>query len=158
MSLKDNIENSIKNDVEMLGYEIEYVDVVKEGKDNFVKVVIDKEGSSLTTEDCEIVSRKIEDKIDSLVKMDDGYILEVSSPGLERVLKNVRLYRKYIGKEILVKLYKKLDDKKEITGKLVKVSEDDTKIEIEENNKVITLQLADIASANTIYDYEKECF
>ena len=158
MAKKEDIEQTIIPDIEALGYELEYVESVKEGQNNILRVVIDKPSGLLTTEDCEKVSRKIEDKVDGLVKMEDGYILEVSSPGLERTLKNIKLYRKYIGKEILVKLYKKLDGTKELTGKLVGVSDDDSAIELETNGNVISLKLAEIASANTIYNFEKECF
>jgi len=157
MAKKEDIEQTIIPDIEALGYELEYVESVKEGQNNILRVVIDKPSGLLTTEDCEKVSRKIEDKVDGLVKMEDGYILEVSSPGLERTLKNIKLYRKYIGKEILVKLYKKLDGTKELTGKLVGVSDDDSAIELETNGNVISLKLAEIASANTIYNFEKEC-
>ena len=157
MAKKIDIEQVVVSDVEALGYELEYVESVKEGPNNILRVVIDKPNGLLTTEDCEKVSRKIEDKVDALVKMDDGYILEVSSPGLERALKNSKLYRKYVGQNILVKLYKKVDSTKELTGKLLRVSEDDTTIDIEIDGNVLSLKLAEIASANTIYDFEKEC-
>ena len=59
----------------------------------------------MDVDDCEKVSRLIEDPVDSLISKE--YVLEVSSPGLERQLKNMKLYKKYTGKEIFVKLYKK---------------------------------------------------
>ena len=155
MALKDNIEMSVKPDIEALGYEIEYIEVAREGKDNFVRVVIDKPEVSLNTEDCEKVSRAIEDKVDSLVKLDDGYILEVASAGLERQLKNISLFKKYIGENVLIKLYKKQNGKKEFEGKLVDVTDND-EIVIECNNSNISIKFADIATANTIYDFKKE--
>ena len=155
MALKDNIENAVRQDVEDLGYEIEYVEVTREGKDNFVRVVIDKPKVSLNTDDCEKVSRAIEDKVDSLVKLDDGYILEVASAGLERQLKNVALFKKYIGENVLIKLYKKQNDKTEFEGKLIDVT-DNNDIVIECNNNNISIKFADIAAANTIYDFKKE--
>lgn len=155
MALKDNIENCIKEDVCALGYEIEYIEVVKEGKENYVRVVIDKPGVSLNTEDCEKISRAIEEKVDSIVKLDDGYILEVSSAGLERQLKNIRLFKKYIGENVLVRLYKKLSDKKEFLGKLIEVTEDDN-IVVETDDGNVTINFADIAAANTVYDFNFE--
>lgn len=155
MALKDNIENAVRQDIEDLGYEIEYVEVAREGKDNFVRVVIDKPGMSLNTEDCEKVSRAIEDRVDKLVKLDDGYILEVSSAGLERQLKNITLFKKYIGENVLIKLYKKQDGKKEFEGKLIDVTDEDNVV-IECNNSNMSIKFADIAAANTIYDFKKE--
>lgn len=154
LSLKDNIEKIIKADIEALGYEIEYIEVVKVGKENYVRVVIDRCKESLNTEDCEKVSRTIEDKIDSVVSFDDGYILEVSSAGLERQLKNISLFKKYIGENVLVKLYKKYMDKKEFTGKLVGVIDDNVVIECD--TEKVSIKFADIATANTIYDFNFE--
>lgn len=154
MALKDNIEKIIKSDVEALGYEIEYIEVVKVGKENYVRVVIDRCKESLNTEDCEKVSRTIEDKIDSVVSFDDGYILEVSSAGLERQLKNISLFKKYIGENVLVKLYKKYLDKKEFTGKLVDVVDDNVVLECD--TEKVSIKFADIATANTIYDFNFE--
>lgn len=154
LALKDNIEKIIKSDVEALGYEIEYIEVVKVGKENYVRVVIDRCKESLNTEDCEKVSRTIEDKIDSVVSFDDGYILEVSSAGLERQLKNISLFKKYIGENVLVKLYKKYLDKKEFTGKLVDVVDDNVVLECD--TEKVSIKFADIATANTIYDFNFE--
>lgn len=156
MSLKDNIEKVVKSDVEALGYEIEYIEVVKVGKENYVRVVIDRCKESLNTEDCEKVSRAIEDKIDSVVNFDDGYILEVSSAGLERQLKTIELFKKYIGENVLVKLYKKHLGKKEFSGKLIEVIDDNVVVFCDGEN--VSIKFADIATANTIYDFgfEKE--
>lgn len=154
LALKDNIEKVIKADIEVLGYEIEYIEVAKEGKENYVRVVIDKPGASLNTEDCEKVSRTIEDKIDAVVSFDDGYILEVSSAGLERQLKNISLFKKYIGENVLVRLYKKYLDKKEFTGKLVDVVDDNVVLECD--TEKVSIKFADIAAANTVYDFNFE--
>lgn len=149
--LTDSIENKIKGDVEALGYEIEYTEYVKEGESKIFRVVIDKAGTSLTTDDCEIVSRKIEDKVDSLMAKDEAYVLEVSSPGLERALKNNKLYKKYIGNNVRIKLYKKVEDSKELEGTLLE-SEDDY-IVLLVDNKQIKIERENIACGNTVYEF-----
>lgn len=143
---------TVEEKVLKLGYEIEYIEVVKEGKDNFVRIVIDKEGS-LTTEDCEKVSRSIEDDVEKAVKL-DSYILEISSPGLERQLKNVDLYKKYIGEKVNIRLYKKINDSKEFEGILKNVIED-AKIVIEVSGNDLEIDLKDIACGNTVYDFKE---
>lgn len=155
MALKDNIANSIKSDIEKLGFELEYVELEKEGKENYVTVVIDKRGTFITTADCELVSRAIEDKVDSIVKLENGYIFEVSSAGLERKLKTIELFKKYVGERVLIKLYKKIEDEKEIEGKLISVDNDDNII-VEKDGKEICLKFAQIAAANTVYDFNFE--
>ncbi len=147
----ENIEKQINPKIEEEGFELEYVEFVKEGDNNILRVVIDKLNENISVDDCEKISRKIEDDIDK--NIDKEYVLEVSSAGLERQLKNKKLYKKYIGNEVYVKLYKKLDGKKEITG-ILKSIDDENNIVIESLEKEYTFNIKDIAIAHTIYDFE----
>ena len=149
--LTDNIEAKIVKDVEDLGYEIEYTEYVKEGGNKIFRVVIDKVGTSLTTDDCEIVSRKIEDTVDSLMAKDEAYVLEVSSPGLERALKNNKLYKKYIGNNVRIKLYQKIEDSKELEGTLLESEEEYIVLLVED--KKIKIEKENIACGNTVYEF-----
>lgn len=146
----DNIEKIIIPKIEEEGFEIEYVEFVKEGDNNILRVVIDNPNGNVAIDDCEKISRKIEGDIDK--NIDKEYVLEVSSAGLERQLKNIKLFEKYIGSEVYVKLYKKLDDKKEITGILKSVN--DNNIVIESLEKEYIFNIKDIAVAHTIYDFD----
>ena len=146
----DNIEKIIIPKIEEEGFEFEYVEFVKEGDNNILRVVIDNPNGNVAIDDCEKISRKIEDDIDK--NIDKEYVLEVSSAGLERQLKNIKLFEKYIGSEVYVKLYKKLDDKKEITGILKSVN--DNNIVIESLEKEYIFNIKDIAVAHTIYDFD----
>ena len=145
-----NIEKIIIPKIEEEGFEIEYVEFVKEGDNNILRVVIDKPNGNVAIDDCEKISRKIEDDIDK--NIDKEYVLEVSSAGLERQLKNIKLFEKYIGSEVYIKLYKKIDDKKEITGILKSVN--DNNIVIESLEKEYIFNIKDIAVAHTIYDFD----
>lgn len=146
----DNIEKIIIPKIEEEGFEIEYVEFVKEGDNNILRVVIDNPNGNVAIDDCEKISRKIEDDIDK--NIDKEYVLEVSSAGLERQLKNIKLFEKYIGSEVYIKLYKKIDDKKEITGILKSVN--DNNIVIESLEKEYIFNIKDIAVAHTIYDFD----
>lgn len=152
--LTDNIETKITADIEGLGYELEYTEYVKEGESKIYRVVIDKPNSSLTTDDCEVVSRKIEDTVDSLMAKDEAYVLEVSSPGLERALKNNKLYKKYIGNNVRIKLYKKVLETKELVGTLVESEEDYIVLLV--NNEQIKIERENIACGNTVYEFWEE--
>lgn len=149
--LTDSIESKIVKDVEALGYEIEYTEYVKEGENKIFRVVIDKVGTSLTTDDCEIVSRKIEDIVDSNMAKDESYVLEVSSPGLERALKNNKLYKKYIGNNVRIKLYQKIEDSKELEGTLLESQEEYIVLLVED--KKIKIERENIACGNTVYEF-----
>ena len=98
-------------------FELVEVEFVKEGKSWFLRVYIDKDGG-VTIEDCEIVSRILEKKLDEADPIEQAYILEVSSPGIDRPLKKTEHFEKYIGEIIDIKLYKPIEGKKEYQGEL----------------------------------------
>ncbi len=154
MKIENKVEELIQPIVEKLGFEIEYVEFVKEGTNNVLRVVIDKKDSeAMWVDDCEVVSRAIEDTVDKNINQE--YVLEVSSPGLERQLKNIKLYKKYIGKNIHVKLFSKIDNKKEFEATIVDVDEPSEKITLRlEDNNTIELMLKEISSAYTTYDFD----
>lgn len=152
MKVEIKVENLIEPIVKELGFDVEYVEFVKEGSNNILRVVVDKNGEPMWVDDCEKISRAIEDIVDQNINQE--YVLEVSSPGLERQLKNIKLYKKYIGKEIHVKLFKKQDDLKEFEGVIESINEEEQQVTITvEKNKKINLFLKDIAAAYTTYDF-----
>ncbi len=98
------------------GIELVDVDYVKE-KDWYLRVFIDKpEGIGI--EDCQALSEKLETELDAEDVMPEPYILEVSSPGLDRVLKKPRDFEREKGKAVEVSLYEPIDGEKRIVGTL----------------------------------------
>ena len=85
---------------------------------------------------------------------DEAYVLEVSSPGLERALKNNKLYKKYIGNNVRIKLYQKVEDSKELIGTLLE-SEDEYIILMVED-KQIKIERENITCGNTVYEFWEE--
>lgn len=121
-------------------FELVDVEYVKEAGDWYLRAYIDKPGG-ITIDDCEAVSRKLSDLLDEADFIPDAYILEVSSPGLTRPLKNDRDYDMNIGKPVEIKLFKAVSGRKEITADLVSydkdtvtVSEDGNEIVLEKKN------------------------
>ena len=148
----DKIESKIIEKLSDLGFILEYVEFVKEGDNNILRVVIDKEAESVSIDDCEKVSRAIEDDVDKEIKQE--YVLEVSSAGLERQLKNIKLYEKYTGNKIYVKLYKKQEYGKEIVGLLEDVNKEKESITINIDGTVYEISIKDIAMSHTVYDFD----
>ncbi len=138
---------------EKLGLEIEYVEYVKEGGINILRVVIDRPQGLTSIEDCESISRLIEDEIEKKVDIKTEYTLEVSSPGLERQIKSERLYKKYINETIRFSLYKQVEGKKVIVGKIKELN--DENIIVEEDGKVYDIERKNIANAATYYDFSQ---
>lgn len=115
-------------------YDAEYV---KEGPDRVLRVYIDKEDGYIGTEDCEKVSRFLSDKLDELDPIEDNYVLEVSSPGLDRELKKDEHFSRYIGEEVEVSLYKAIDGEKKLVGKLVSKDAEGLKINVDGSEMLI---------------------
>jgi ribosome maturation factor RimP len=115
---------------------LELVDVefVKEGKNWFLRVFIDKEGG-VDIEECGKVSEELSEKLDEVEPIADPYYLEVSSPGVERPLKTKEAFAKSVGKNVNIKLYQPLDGHKELEGKLISFEENIAKIEITEKTR-----------------------
>ena len=94
--------------VEANNFELVDVEYVKEGSDYYLRAYIDKEGG-ITIDDCELVSRAFEEKLDKENFIKDSYVLEVSSPGLTRPLKKEKDFARSIGKLIEIKTYKAIN-------------------------------------------------
>ena len=105
------------------GFELVDVEYVKEAGEWYLRVYIDKPGG-ITIDDCELVSRSLSDLLDEKDFIKDAYILEVSSPGLDRPLKKDKDFARSLGKEVEIKTYKAVNNQKEFTGTLKAYDED----------------------------------
>ena len=149
-SIEERVEGLIKNKVEELGYNLYDVQYSKEGKDYFLRVFIDKqEGIDLT--DCEKVSNEINEKLDEADYIKEQYYLEVSSPGIERILRKEKHFEEAQGKEIEIKLFKPIEKQKEYIGILQKWDENTIYLQIEENE--IQIERKNISLMKLKYDW-----
>lgn len=128
-------------------YDVEYV---KEGSEWFLRAYIDKEGG-VDIDDCVAVSRVLSDKLDEEDFIEEGYTLEVSSPGLGRVLKKDRHLEKSLGEEVEIKTYKPIEKCKDFAGLLKAFDKDSITIETEGQEKIFTR--ADIAVIRLALDF-----
>ena len=132
---KSNVESLVYEIVDPIidGLNMELVDVeyIKEGPHMYLRVYIDKIGG-VTLDDCKNVSEKLSEELDVKDPISDNYFLEVSSPGLDRPLKNDSDLKRSIGKDVELNLYKAIDGDKKLIGKLLKY--DDEKIYIEDTD------------------------
>lgn len=102
---------------EELGMSLVDAQFKSEGGKKVLRLFVDKNGGT-GIDDCEVFSRAFEEKFDELDPIENEYVLEVSSPGIDRKLSTEREFLHYIGKTVDVKLYKASDGKKEFTGVL----------------------------------------
>ncbi len=128
-----------------LGYEIVDVEYVKEVETWYLRVYIDKPGG-IAVNDCEVVSRALDVVLDEKDPIQGAYILEVSSPGLDRPIKKAADFNRSIGKIIEIKLFQNRDKKKEFQGELQSF-EDNLVTIVTDKDETISFELKDIALA-----------
>lgn len=114
--IEAEVEKIVEELLENTALELVAVDYIKE-RDWYLRVFIDKEGG-VDLDDCQDLSRKLEELLDAQDLIKTSYILEVSSPGLDRELKKPRDFQREMGKDIDVSLFAPLDGKKVVTGPL----------------------------------------
>lgn len=101
-----------------LGLELVDVEFVREGQHWYLRVFLDKEGG-IDIDDCAAVSEKLSRLLDDHDPVDRAYMLEVSSPGLDRPLKKPQDFARYSGRLVRVKTFAPLHGQKETVGRLV---------------------------------------
>ncbi len=146
--ITETVEKLTQPIVEELGLEIYDIEYVKEGKDWFLRVYIDKE-TGVDIEECGIVSERLSKKLDEIDPIPHNYYLEVSSPGAERPLKKPADYEKAIGKKVYVKTYEAIDGLKEFNGVLTGFDGEQVTLEIliKTRKKTVTIPVQKIAQA-----------
>ena len=97
--IEEKVENLVKKPINNIGYELYDVEYAKEGKDYFLRIFIDNK-NGISIEDCEKVNNVISDLLDEADYIKEQYFLEVSSPGIERVLRKDKHLEQNIGKDI----------------------------------------------------------
>ena len=150
-SIEEKVESLIIDKINDLGYELYDVHYVKEGKDYFLRIFIDKpEGIDLN--DCEKVNNAINELLDEADYIKDQYFLEISSPGIERILRKDKHLEDNIESLVEVKLFKPIEKQKVLQGILKEYNKEKIIIEVEEN-KMIEISRKDISVIKTVYEW-----
>lgn len=132
-------------------FELVDVEFVKEGSTWYLRLYVDKEGG-ITINDCETVSRAMSDILDREDYIEESYIMEVSSPGLGRPLKKDKDFKRSIGEEVEIRLFKAIDRQKEYTGLLKDFDKDTVTITLEDDSTRI-FNRKDIALIRLAFDF-----
>jgi len=129
--LVEKIEELIKPIISELLYELYHVEYIKENGEFYLRIYIDKEEGRISLDDCAAVSGKVSGILDVNDPIEDAYYLEISSPGLNRGLYKEEHFKKFIGKEVLIKLTGSINGVKSIKGILKNVLEESIVVEAE---------------------------
>lgn len=150
-SVEERIECLVKDKIESIGYDLYDVEYAKEGKNYFLRIYIDKE-NGIDLDDCEKVNDAISDILDEANYISDQYFLEVSSPGIERVLRKDKHLEQSIGIEVEVRMFKKDENGNKNYEGFLK-SYDNNFIKLDVDDQEVNIDRKDIAQIKTIYNW-----
>jgi ribosome maturation factor RimP len=137
------------------GVEFVHSEIVGSKRNMTVRIYIDKpEGVSL--EDCSAVSRAIEAVVDAEDFIPSSYVLEVSSPGLERPLFNIKDFEKFAGKKAKIKTSDAINGQTNFNGRIEAVEGSEIVFE-DKTNGAVRIPFERVAKANLKVDLSEEC-
>jgi len=133
--------------------EIELVDIeyLSEQGRWILRIYVDESGG-ITLDDCARVSREIGDLIEVKDIFDQGYVLEVSSPGLNRRLKKEKDFERAVGKNIKIRMATPLEGQQNFRGNLQSFQDGILCLSVKDD--LILLPYGDVEKANLVYDFE----
>lgn len=127
--------------------ELVHTEFIQDGKTWVLRIYIDKE-EGITIDDCRLISRQLSYELDVEDIIPHAYTLEVSSPGIDRIMGKINDYKKYSGENIVIKLKQSFENRKKFTGVLVGITDDEKNVIVEVNNEEFTIPYSLIKKAN----------
>lgn len=150
---RDEIESLVTTVVEEIirDSDMELVDVeyVRE-RDWYLRIYLDKP-NGIDLDDCQMVSEKVSAFLDEKDPIKENYLLEVSSPGLDRVLKKEKDFIRYNNREVDIQLFRPYEGKKSLVGILCGYTDTDFQIEID--GKIVNLERLAVAQMRLHLDF-----
>lgn len=131
LSTVERVEKIIKPIAQEMGFDLWNIQFIKEGSQWYLRLFIDKDGG-VDINDCVAFTHAVTKPLDEADPISQSYMLEVSSPGVERELVNDEHFEKYIGCPVMMRLIRAIDGVRDFNGVIVSY-----------HNKEITLRLQD---------------
>lgn len=149
-SIAEQIEALVTPVAEELELYIWDVEFAKRGPDYYLTVTIDSD-EGIDIEDCEKMHRAIDPILDEADLIEKAYMLEVSSPGIERELRREEHYEWAVGETVEFKLYAPVNGTKTVTGELVAFTNADLTVSVKGTETV--LDRKNVSKAKTVFDF-----
>ncbi len=140
--LVSELRGVIQPYIEERGFELVDFIVYKNKNNLMMRILADRQNGSITIDECAQLNNDIGEMLDKENILDTSYLLEVSSPGLDRPLKTIKDYRRNIGRKIRVFTNIAINEKYELIGELFKAQDDS--IDINTDRGQINIRLVDI--------------
>ena len=144
----------IEPTVNKIGYELTDLEMKWDGENNLIRLFIDRpEGIGL--EDCEAVSQQVGMLMDIEAPIKDDYVLEVSSPGLDRRLTKIEHYLQFLGDEVRIKLTIPQDGRRNFKGNLLTANEDFIEVKVDGEVYKISIDTIDFTRLVPVFKNKK---
>lgn len=153
------LDREIEARIEALGFELVELERAGSKARPILRIRVDKEGTApekgVTLEDCTRVSREVEAFLDAKEDLSERYVLEVSSPGIERPLVKARDYERFAGKDVAIKTSHSVGTLgKRVEGVLRGLSSAD-EVEVEIGSEVVRIPRNDIKKAHLVFRWKE---
>lgn len=149
-SIEEKVTTLLQDRIEEVGYELYDVEYAKEGKNYFLRIFIDSK-NGIDLDDCEKVNNAIMDLLDEADYIKEQYFLEVSSPGIERILRKDKHLDMEMGEEIEISLFKQMNGTKLVDGILTGYNSES--INVLHQDGEIQILRKDISQIKTKYNW-----
>lgn len=139
--------------IESMGYELVGCELSQQGRQMAFRIFIDGlDGvKQVTVDDCSRVSRQVGAMMDVEEEFIHGhYVLEVSSPGIDRPLFALKHYQRFVGSQVKIKLHSPINQRRQYKGMIKRVEGEDIYLLVEDTEKEVVLPFSDIDKANVI--------
>ncbi len=151
LHLREQVFSLIEPVLDDIGFELVEMEYLTLHGRWVLRLYIDKEGG-VTIDDCVSVSRELGDLIEVKEVIDHEYVLEVSSPGLNRPLRREKDFVKAVGSKIKVKVTQALNGQKNFAGILKELN--DRTVILETDGGIVELPFDDIEKSNLVFDFK----
>ena len=151
MNFMTNVQKLAEEITQANNYELVHVEFLQDGKQWVLRIYLDKEGG-ITIDDCKKVSRQLSYELDAEDIIPHHYSLEVSSPGVDRVMGKIEDYKKYADNNIVIRLKQPHEGRKKFNGKLLGINNEKTNVIVEIDNDEYNIPFDLIKKANLKID------
>ncbi len=153
MSVADRVEHLVGPAIAAEGYELVHIEYLPRGAGSILRLYIDRPGG-VTLDDCQLVSRHVSVLLDVEDIITHQYVLEVSSPGIERPLFKESDYSRFAGKEIRLTTNGKIEGRKNFVGWLRGIREG--VVELESEGTLYRIPFERVRKAHLVYRFDGE--
>jgi ribosome maturation factor RimP len=138
-SRQAEIEHLLSPVIQALDCELWGIELSTRGRNSLLRIYIDRE-EGVSIEDCEAVSRRVGRLLDVEEPITGNYTLEVSSPGMDRILFRIEHYAQYVGETVDVRLVRPFEGRRRLTGILAGVEGDEVRVQVDEEEFLLPLE------------------